>query len=247
MCDLFESAPSFPYFFIMEDEEILSSSCSSADEQQELQGLLSTSKPSLNQSIEIIGFYTPPREDPPVEIFNPLIEETPEQEHVQQPDHASLDSAIDVMDDEDSAAQNSSDPVQDNAPSEYVERTPTINYDIDGLFEYEDTSVDGKPYVPPNLIPAYFTSSIRYGFCGRCTRARDFGYEDWLTLESSGDSETLKEIGNNFCHLCGLNCVTPGLLDKHVDTIHVLRGWFPSLIDCEDCCYPSRFPGPPTI
>ena len=230
----------------MESEEILSSSCSSADEHQELQELLSTSKPSLNESVEITGCYTPTRENLPVEISNRLIEVSPEDVHVQQVDHASLNSTINLMDEEDSGAQASSDSVQDDAPSEYVERSP-VAYDIQGRYDYEDTDSNGKPIVPPILIPEYFTSRIHYGFCGRCTRAKDFGYANWLELENSGDSKALEKIGSSFCPLCGLDCPADFLLNQHVDSIHVLRGWFPRLDDCPVCQYQSYFPDPPPI
>ena len=237
----------YPPSFIMEDEDILSSSCSSTDERQELQELLSTSRSSLNLSVEIVECCTPPRENPPVEILNRLIEVTPGEVHAQEPNHASLNSTIDLMDEEDSSAQNSSDSVQDNVPSAHVENTPSFDYDIEGRYDYEVTGVDGKPYVPPDLIPAYFTSRIHYDSCGRCTRAKDFGYEDWLKLEISGDSEALEEIGDCFCLLCGLHCVSSGLRDKHVESVHELRGWIPRLEECPVCYNQSFFPRPPSI
>ena len=233
----------------MDSEEVLSSSCSSTDEHQELQELLSTSQPSLNDSVVITGHYTPSREDPPVE-FPRLIEVSPEVVRAQQLDRSSLNSSgilTDLMEVEDSSVPASSDSVQDDAPSEYVERTPNIDFDIDGMYDYEITNAAGKPYVPPALIPAYFTSRIHYGSCGRCTRAKDFGYEDWLKLECSGDTKALEAIGNKFCLLCGLDCVSSSLMDKHMDSIHELRGWFPRLEECPVCLYDSFFPGPPTI
>ena len=242
MCDLFESAPTFPPFFIMEDEEILSSSCSSADEQQELQGLLSTSKPSLNESVVITGCYTPTRENLPLEISNRLIETTPEDVHVQHLDHTPLNSTLNLTDEEDSGAQASSNSVQDDGPSEYVEKSPSFAYDILGRYDYEITDSDGKPFVPPNLIPEYFTSRIHYGFCGRCTRAQDFGYANWMELENSGNSKALERIGSSFCPLCGLDCSADFLLNQHVESVHMLRGWFPRLDYCPECNYQSCFP-----
>ena len=133
----------------MEDEDILNSSCSSANS-QDLQN------PVLDESLEIVGIYTPHQENPPVEISNPLIEVSPVEVHVQQPDHASFNSTIDLMGEEDSGVQASSDFDQDNAPSEYVESNPSFEYDIEGRLNYEVPNADEEPYVPPTLIPAYF-------------------------------------------------------------------------------------------
>ena len=231
----------------MDSEEILSSSCSSADEHQELQELLSTSIPSLNVSVEITGSYTPTRENLPVEVSNRLLEASPEDVHAQQIDHASLNSTINLMDEEDSGAGASSDSTQDDGLPEYVEKSPSVAYDVQGRYDYEPTDSNGKPFVPSVLIPEYFTSRIHYGFCGRCTRAKDFGYANWSDLENSGDSKALEKIGRTFCPLCGLDCPADFLLNQHVDSVHVLRGWFPRLDDCPVCHYQSYFPDSPPL
>ena len=74
-------------------EDILNSSYFSANS-QDLQN------PVLDESLEIVGIYTPHQENPPVEISNPLIEVSPVEVHVQQPDHASFNSTIDLMGEE---------------------------------------------------------------------------------------------------------------------------------------------------
>ena len=231
----------------MESEEILSSSCSSSDEHQELQELLATSIPSLNVSVEITGSYTPTRENLPVEVSNHLVEASLEDVHAQQVDHASLNSTINLMDEEEAGAQDSSGSIQNDDPPEYVEESPNFAYDILGRYDYEPTNSNGKPVVPPMLIPEYFTSGIHYGFCRRCTRAKDFGYANWSDLENSGDSKALEKIGSTFCPLCGLDCPADFLLNRHVDSVHVLRGWFPRLDDCPVCGYQSYFPDLPPI
>ena len=137
----------------MEDEDILSSSCSS----QELQNS------TLDGSLEVINVYTPPKENSPVDILHPLIKIRPVEVRVHRLDLASLNSTVNLTDEDEASGHVPADAVQDNAPLEYVEGYPFYSFDIDGRFEYLVADADGTPHVPAHLIPASFTSRIRYG------------------------------------------------------------------------------------
>ena len=213
----------------MEGEDVLSSSCSS----QELQNS------TLDESPEVV--YTPPEENSPVEVLHPLIEVRPVEVRVHRLDLALLNSTVNLTDEDEASGQ---DAVQDAAPMEYVEGYPSFNFDISGRFEYLVADADGNPHVPATLIPASFTSRIHYGACGRCSRAKEFGYQDWLDLKYSCDPEDLDSIGDLFCTWCELDCNTQELFDQHVESVHVRLGWFPLLEECSNCLHPSYFPSP---
>ena len=223
----------------MKDEDLLSFSSSS----QELQNS------TLERSLEVFHIHTIPNSSSFIistdDIFNPLIKIRPVEVRVSRLDLASLNSTIDLTDEDEASGHVPADAVQDNAPLEHVANYPLYAFDIDGRYEYLVADADGTPHVPSHLIPASFVSRIRYGACGRCSLVKNFGYQDWLELKYLGDAKDVDSFGNIFCEYCGLDCKTQELLDQHVKAVHVRLGWFPSLEVCPACLYISFFPSLP--
>ena len=224
----------------MEDEDLLTSSSSS----QELQNS------TLERSLEVFHIYTIPNSSSFIisteDVFNPLIKIHPVEVRVHRLDPASLNSTIDLTDEDEASDHVPVDAVQDNAPLEHVKDFPLYSFDIDGRYEYLVADADGTPHVPAHLIPASFVSRIRYGACGRCSRVKNFGYKDWLEFKYLGDAKDVDSLGDIFCNFCGLDCNTQELFDQHVEAIHVRLGWFPQLEECPACLYTSFFPSLPS-
>ena len=223
----------------MKDEDLLSFSSSS----QELQNS------TLERSLEVFHIYTIPDSSSFIistdDDFNPLIKIHPVEVRVPRLDLASLNSTIDLTDEDEAHDHIPADAVQDNAPLEHAANYPLYSFDLDGRYEYLVADADGTPHVPAHLIPASFISRIRYGLCGRCSLVKNFGYQDWLYFKYLGEEKDVASIGDIFCEYCGLDCNTPELLDQHVEAIHARLGWFPRLEECPACLHTSLFPSLP--
>ena len=253
---------------VVDNEELLSSSCSSMSSSN------NPSNSTLNNSVELLGVFVPGDnvgevlQPPPVNTIEYCEMDSHDQAITNDPEdfysppstamdsfdqaldteefHPSPpDSTIDVLEGDDVDEQTPSTSAPSRPSSEFVEDFPDVGFDIDQMQMYELYDAQGKPQVPHDLIPGKFRSRVRYAVCGACSRAQDFGYKNWNDLENTGGPTVVDDVGDVFCPYCGLDSRSYDLLQKHVAAVHDQWGWKPTPERCPTCGRPTRFPGPP--
>ena len=253
---------------VVDNEEVFSSSCSS------ISSSTASSNSTLNNSVEILGVFAPNQDagevlQPPLvntidycdmDAHDQAITNDPEDFYFppstttnysdQAVDagelHPTLDSTIDILEGDNMDEQTPST----SAPSRYspdsVEDFSELGFDIDQIQMYKQSDAQGNPHVPSHLIPGKYQSRVRYSVCSACSRAIDFGYQNWTDLENVGGPSVVAAVGDIFCPYCGLDGRTFELLQKHVTAIHEEWGWKPTPEACPTCGRPTRFSGPPS-